>query len=137
MNFCKLLVILVGLWIIGLGNETEGGGALGSPVASPEAYVTLLYGDEFLLGVRVLGKSIRDTGSTKDMVALVSDGVSDYAKSLLRVCLNISFGVLNRILRKQDIFTCLIWQLQMLASIEKTIQFFMVKFVSFFNRETD
>lgn len=50
-----------------------------------EAYVTLLYGDEFLLGVRVLGKSIRDTGSTKDMVVLVSDGVSDYAKKLLRV----------------------------------------------------
>ncbi|CAN1335189.1 Inositol phosphorylceramide glucuronosyltransferase 1 [Linum perenne] len=47
------------------------------------AYVTLLYGDEFLLGVRVLGKSIRDTGSSKDMVALVSDGVSDYAKMLL------------------------------------------------------
>ncbi|KAJ9682465.1 hypothetical protein PVL29_018395 [Vitis rotundifolia] len=49
-----------------------------------EAYVTLLYGDEFLLGVRVLGKSIRDTGSTKDMVVLVSDGVSDYAKKLLQ-----------------------------------------------------
>ncbi|KAJ4833365.1 Inositol phosphorylceramide glucuronosyltransferase 1 [Turnera subulata] len=48
-----------------------------------EAYVTLLYGDEFLLGVRVLGKSIRDTGSTRDMVVLVSDGVSDYAKKLL------------------------------------------------------
>ncbi|XP_010922963.1 inositol phosphorylceramide glucuronosyltransferase 1 [Elaeis guineensis] len=48
------------------------------------AYVTLLYGDEFLLGVRVLGKSIRDTGSTKDMVVLVSDGVSDHAKKLLR-----------------------------------------------------
>ncbi|KAG6750706.1 hypothetical protein POTOM_045215 [Populus tomentosa] len=48
-----------------------------------EAYVTLLYGDEFLLGVRVLGKSIRDTGSTKDIVVLVSDGVSDYAKKLL------------------------------------------------------
>lgn len=48
-----------------------------------EAYVTLLYGDEFLLGVRVLGKSIRDTGSKKDMVVLVSDGVSDYAKILL------------------------------------------------------
>ncbi|WOL16736.1 inositol phosphorylceramide glucuronosyltransferase 1-like [Canna indica] len=48
-----------------------------------DAYVTLLYGDEFLLGVRVLGKSIRDTGSTKDMIALVSDGVSDYAKNLL------------------------------------------------------
>ncbi|KAG9438961.1 hypothetical protein H6P81_019126 [Aristolochia fimbriata] len=49
-----------------------------------EAYVTLLYGDEFLLGVRVLGKSIRETGSTKDMVVLVSDGVSDYAKELLK-----------------------------------------------------
>ncbi|KAL0876424.1 hypothetical protein Bca101_026129 [Brassica carinata] len=48
------------------------------------AYVTLLYGDEFLLGVRVLGKSIRDTGSHKDMVALVSDGVSDYSKKLLK-----------------------------------------------------
>ena len=53
--------------------------------ASKEAYVTLLYGDEFVLGVRVLGKSIRDTGSKKDMVVLVSDGVSDYAKDLLEV----------------------------------------------------
>ncbi|KAE8713275.1 Inositol phosphorylceramide glucuronosyltransferase 1 [Hibiscus syriacus] len=49
-----------------------------------EAYVTLLYGDEFLLGVRVLGKSIKNTGSSKDMVVLVSDGVSDYAKKLLK-----------------------------------------------------
>ncbi|RZB87585.1 Inositol phosphorylceramide glucuronosyltransferase 1 [Glycine soja] len=48
------------------------------------AYVTLLYGDEFLLGVRVLGKSIRDTGSNKDMVVLVSDGVSDYANTHLQ-----------------------------------------------------
>lgn len=53
--------------------------------SSQEAYVTLLYGDEFLLGVRVLGKSIRDTGATKDMVVLVSDGVSKYAKQLLQV----------------------------------------------------
>lgn len=52
--------------------------------ASDEAYVTLLYGDEFVLGVRVLGKSIRDTKSTKDMVVLVSDGVSDYSKKLLK-----------------------------------------------------
>ncbi|KAB1202914.1 putative glucuronosyltransferase PGSIP6 [Morella rubra] len=51
---------------------------------SAEAYVTLLYGDEFLLGVRVLGKSIRDTKSKKDLVVLVSDGVSDYAKKLLQ-----------------------------------------------------
>eukprot|EP00257_Ricinus_communis_P017946 XP_015576518.1 inositol phosphorylceramide glucuronosyltransferase 1 [Ricinus communis] len=48
-----------------------------------KAYVTLLYGDEFLLGVRVLGKSIKDTGSKKDRVVLVSDGVSDYAMKLL------------------------------------------------------
>ncbi|CAA7061882.1 unnamed protein product [Microthlaspi erraticum] len=58
-------------------------GSFGSE-SSKEAYVTLLYGDEFLLGVRVLGKSIRDTGSSKDMVALVSDGVSDYSKKLLK-----------------------------------------------------
>ncbi|XP_076903620.1 inositol phosphorylceramide glucuronosyltransferase 1-like [Bidens hawaiensis] len=51
---------------------------------SKEAYVTLLYGDEFVLGARVLGKSIWDTGSTKEMVVLVSDGVSDYAKTLLQ-----------------------------------------------------
>lgn len=63
--------------------STRTGRAYGSP--SDEAYVTLLYGDEFLLGVRVLGKSIRDTGSTKDIVVLVSDGVSDYAKKLLKV----------------------------------------------------
>jgi hypothetical protein len=50
-----------------------------------EAYASLLYGDEFLLGVRVLGKSIRDSRSNKDMVALVSDGVSDYANNLLKV----------------------------------------------------
>lgn len=50
---------------------------------SEHAYATLLYGDEFLLGVRVLGKSIRDTGVTKDMVALVSDGVSDAGIRLL------------------------------------------------------
>lgn len=48
-----------------------------------QAYATLLYGDEFLLGVRVLGKSLRDTGVTKDMVALVSDGVSEGGIRLL------------------------------------------------------
>ncbi|KAL5770526.1 hypothetical protein ACOSP7_014680 [Xanthoceras sorbifolium] len=52
--------------------------------STEQAYVTLLYGDEFLLGVRVLGKSIRETGSKKDMVVLVSDGVSHHAKKLLQ-----------------------------------------------------
>lgn len=64
-----------------------------------EAYVTLLYGDEFLLGVRVLGKSIRNTGSNKDMVVLVSDGVSDYAKSLLRVIIIFSLMGLRQNLK--------------------------------------
>ena len=53
--------------------------------STKEAYATLLYGDEFVLGVRVLGKSIRDTRTARDMVVLVSDGVSDYAKKLLKV----------------------------------------------------
>ena len=30
-----------------------------------EAYVTLLYGEDFLLGVRVLGQSLRETGTTR------------------------------------------------------------------------
>ncbi|XP_024025163.1 inositol phosphorylceramide glucuronosyltransferase 1 [Morus notabilis] len=72
-----VLVTLALVWI-------PSNGVFGSPrQKSDEAYVTLLYGDEFLLGVRVLGKSIRDTRSTKDMVVLVSDGVSDYAMKLL------------------------------------------------------
>ena len=54
--------------------------------ATEEAYVTLLYGDEFVLGVRVLGKSLRDTGTRRDMVVLVSDGVSEYSRKLLQVC---------------------------------------------------
>lgn len=64
-------------WVIGASKSQS----------TEEAYVTLLYGDEFLLGVRVLGKSIRESGSTKDMVVLVSDGVSQYANDLLRVCI--------------------------------------------------
>jgi hypothetical protein len=41
---------------------------------------------EFVLGVRILGKSIRDTGMQRDMVVLVSDGVSEYLRELLEVC---------------------------------------------------
>eukprot|EP00268_Persea_americana_P017155 TRINITY_DN1820_c0_g3_i2.p1 TRINITY_DN1820_c0_g3~~TRINITY_DN1820_c0_g3_i2.p1 ORF type:complete len:546 (-),score=69.52 TRINITY_DN1820_c0_g3_i2:132-1769(-) len=75
----KLLLFLFAIVFLVFGGSQNR--VLGS---GSEAYVTLLYGDEFLLGVRVLGKSIRDTGSTKDMVVLVSDGVSDYAKKLLQ-----------------------------------------------------
>ncbi|KAL5216253.1 hypothetical protein ABZP36_007654 [Zizania latifolia] len=59
-------------------------GAVTAAAATEEAYVTLLYGDEFVLGVRVLGKSIRDTGTRRDLVVLVSDGVSDYSRKLLQ-----------------------------------------------------
>ncbi|KAF8704111.1 hypothetical protein HU200_031600 [Digitaria exilis] len=58
--------------------------AAGAGAATEEAYVTLLYGDEFVLGVRVLGKSLRDTGTRRDMVVLVSDGVSEYSRKLLQ-----------------------------------------------------
>ncbi|EEC77645.1 inositol phosphorylceramide glucuronosyltransferase 1 [Oryza sativa Japonica Group] len=59
-------------------------GGAAAAAATEEAYVTLLYGDEFVLGVRVLGKSIRDTGTRRDLVVLVSDGVSDYSRKLLQ-----------------------------------------------------
>lgn len=74
-----------------LATAIRSNGAPSRRQSTPEAYVTLLYGDEFLLGVRVLGKSIRDTGSTKDMVVLVSDGVSGYAMKLLKVLIAFFF----------------------------------------------
>ena len=43
------------------------------------------HGDELLLGVYVLNKSFKDTVSTRDMVTLVSDGVSPYVVLLLQV----------------------------------------------------
>lgn len=52
---------------------------------SPEAYVTLLYAEEFLLGVRVLGQSLRETGTKNDLVALISKGVTDKGAELLQV----------------------------------------------------
>eukprot|EP00271_Cylindrocystis_brebissonii_P012038 TRINITY_DN30094_c0_g1_i1.p1 TRINITY_DN30094_c0_g1~~TRINITY_DN30094_c0_g1_i1.p1 ORF type:complete len:575 (-),score=88.81 TRINITY_DN30094_c0_g1_i1:1003-2727(-) len=51
---------------------------------SSHAYVTLLYGDSFLLGVRVLGQSLRLTGTLKDMVVLVSAGVSQRSVEVLQ-----------------------------------------------------
>ena len=48
-----------------------------------DAYVTLQYGG-FLLGARVLGKSLRDTGTEKDMIALCTETVSEEAKEVLK-----------------------------------------------------
>jgi hypothetical protein len=76
----------LGLWVALLAAAAllaVGGG--GGVAAAEEAYVTLLYGDEFVLGVRVLGKSIRDTGTRRDLVVLVFDGVSEYSRNLLEV----------------------------------------------------
>ncbi|KDD73670.1 hypothetical protein H632_c1943p0, partial [Helicosporidium sp. ATCC 50920] len=51
---------------------------------SSQAYVSLLYGDDFLLALRVLGQSLKETDSTRDMVALaVSDSVSAEAEEIL------------------------------------------------------
>lgn len=36
-----------------------------NPRIRSQAYVTLLYGEDFLLGVRVLGESLRRTGTTR------------------------------------------------------------------------
>lgn len=56
------------------------GGAAPTTSASAgqrQAYATLLYGDAFLLGVRVLGQSLRETGTDRDLVVLVTEDVSD------------------------------------------------------------
>lgn len=79
--FAAIALVLIQSPLLSSASSSSSSGSQ----SSDEAYVTLLYGDEFLLGVRVLGKSIRDTGSNKDMVALISDGVSEYAKKLLEV----------------------------------------------------
>lgn len=84
--FSFLVVLYLYLCCLGeCGRLGKGGVAMqASRSRTSEAYATLLYGDEFVLGVRVLGRSIRNTGATKDMVVLVSDGVSPYAVELLQ-----------------------------------------------------
>jgi hypothetical protein len=41
------------------------GGGSGLGGSGRQAYVTLLYGEAFMLGVRVLGQSLRETGTTR------------------------------------------------------------------------
>ena len=50
---------------------------------SRDAYVTLQYGG-FLLGARVLGQSLQETGTRKDMVALCTEDVADTTKRVLQ-----------------------------------------------------
>lgn len=55
-----------------------------SNTSSPteEAYATLLYGD-FLIGTRVLGQSIRNTGTKRDYLALCTESVSEASRNVL------------------------------------------------------
>ena len=48
-----------------------------------EACVALLYGD-IVLGLRVLGQSLRESGTTRDYVALCMDNVPEYVRRVLR-----------------------------------------------------
>jgi alpha-N-acetylglucosamine transferase len=50
---------------------------------SKDAYVTLLYGG-FLLGARVLGQSLRETGTKKELIALCTETVLDTTKEILK-----------------------------------------------------
>eukprot|EP00873_Tetraselmis_striata_P046176 jgi/Tetstr1/466440/TSEL_010968.t1 len=70
----------------GVGTEGVSGArepVVEAPVGASEAYVTLCYWDTYLLGVRVLGRSLRESGSTRDMVVLVTTTLSDDAKRTL------------------------------------------------------
>ncbi|GMN22661.1 hypothetical protein TIFTF001_040315 [Ficus carica] len=83
--FAVVVVTLGALFSTPSNGVVSASASVGPPRrSSDEAYATLLYGNEFLLGARVLGKSLRNTGTTKDMVALVSNGVSAYARELLQ-----------------------------------------------------
>jgi alpha-N-acetylglucosamine transferase len=64
-----------------LATGAAGGGARGRDPR--EAYVTLLYGG-FLLGARVLGQSLRETGTKKELIALCTETVSDATKDILK-----------------------------------------------------
>lgn len=55
----------------------------GEKKQSKDAYVTLLYGG-FLLGARVLGQSLRESGTTKDMIAMCTESVTKSTKDLLQ-----------------------------------------------------
>ena len=40
-----------------------------SPAPYKQAYASLLYSDDFLVGIRVLGQSLRETGTTRRAAA--------------------------------------------------------------------
>jgi len=72
MNVRLLFLVLIGLDLIWAHNE---------------AYVTALFTEDYKIAVQVLGVSIRNTKTTRDMVVLTSDNISQGTKTEL-----ISFG---------------------------------------------
>jgi len=71
---------------VALRYRTSGSGGSVPPQSqqTKEAYATLLYTEDFLLGVRVLGESIRESGTSADMVALATRGISEASCDTLR-----------------------------------------------------
>eukprot|EP00890_Picochlorum_soloecismus_P001770 jgi/Picsp_1/2594/NSC_00825-R1_plant glycogenin-like starch initiation protein 6 len=61
------------------GNEKAGA------KGGKQGYVSLLYGDEFGLAMRVLGQSLKESKTTRDMVALVTRQVSREMQDTLRL----------------------------------------------------
>lgn len=72
LTVCAALVLVPALVVAGPDGAQR----------SKEAYVSLLYGDAFLLGIRVLGQSLRETG-TERYVSFKSAGP---ARALRRAC---------------------------------------------------
>jgi hypothetical protein len=60
----RVLVLFVLGWLAGPCVATQISPS-STVSTTKEAYVALLYGEEFLLGVRVLGQSLRDSGTKR------------------------------------------------------------------------
>lgn len=70
-SFLCCLVVSIQVWCSNSSPPTK------------EAYATLLYGD-FLIGTRVLGQSIQNTGTQRDYLALCTDDVSEASRLVLK-----------------------------------------------------
>jgi glycogenin glucosyltransferase len=56
---------------------------------SSEAFVTLATTDGYALGALVLAESIRQVGTTRNLVVLISNHLSDFIRLLLKLYINI------------------------------------------------
>ncbi len=58
-------------------------------IMSSEAFVTLATTDGYALGALVLAESIRQVGTTRNLVVLISNHLSDFIRLLLKLYINI------------------------------------------------